>query len=135
MRAEATTEQERAALVEELEGRRVRATVAADVPALAELLADDCRYVHSSGVIDTKESYLANLASGVLVYDWIEPHERVVLDLGTAVAVSHVMRAHMVVYGAPRDYAGQAVAVWRLDGERPQLALFQATALPAPSPS
>ena len=47
---------------------RVAALVAGDVAALGAILSDDLHYVHSSGVIDTKESFLSNLSSGVIDY-------------------------------------------------------------------
>ena len=46
------------------EERRTRAMAASDVAALAEFIDDDCRYVHSSGAVDTKASYLEKLRLG-----------------------------------------------------------------------
>jgi len=51
-----------------LEGRRIAATLAADVDELDALIDDRCRYVHSSGSVDTKTSYLAQLHTGRLRY-------------------------------------------------------------------
>ena len=49
------------------EGRRL-ALLAGDVAALQDLLAQELIYVHSTGVTDTKESYVNKLSRGVLKY-------------------------------------------------------------------
>ena len=55
---------------------RVAALVAGDVAALGAILSDDLHYVHSSGVADTKEAFLANLVSGKTKYVEYVPGER-----------------------------------------------------------
>jgi hypothetical protein len=47
-----------------LEQRRVTASLAADVDELDKLIDDDCCYVHFSGSVDIKKSYLAQLRRG-----------------------------------------------------------------------
>ena len=47
--------------------RRV-AMVSGDVVALGDYLADDLSWTHSSGKTDSKESFLAVVASGTTVY-------------------------------------------------------------------
>lgn len=104
--------------------------VAGDLAALAELIADDCRYVHSTGVNDTKAGYLASIASGSLAYTWIRTAEHVFLLAGDAVLVQHEMRAELVLDGVPKPYRSRAVAVWRTGDDGLRLAYFQATGLP-----
>jgi len=55
---------------------RVAALVAGDVAALGAILSDDLHYVHSNGVADTKEAFLANLVSGKTKYVEYAPGER-----------------------------------------------------------
>jgi ketosteroid isomerase-like protein len=43
---------------------RVRALLANDFEALERILGDDLTYVHSNGMLDTKESYIGSLRSG-----------------------------------------------------------------------
>ncbi len=45
--------------------RRTAAMVAGDLATLDELIAEDCRYVHSTGVNDTKAGYLASNRVGI----------------------------------------------------------------------
>ncbi len=46
-----------------------------DTTMLSGLLADDLTYIHSSGVIDTKNSFLKDIASGHIVYLFIIPEK------------------------------------------------------------
>jgi uncharacterized protein (TIGR02246 family) len=48
--------------------RRFAAMVERDLEALGALLADDLTYTHSNGKVETKEQFLAALASGALEY-------------------------------------------------------------------
>ncbi|WP_395726126.1 nuclear transport factor 2 family protein [Nakamurella sp.] len=121
-----------------VDDRRTAAMVAGDLPTLRELIADDCRYVHSTGVSDTKDSYLAAIESGALAYTWIGTAEHIFIRAGDAMLVPHEMRAELVRSGVPEPYRSRAVAVWRATPDGPRLIYFQATALPAgadrPSP-
>lgn len=117
-------------LVRAADDRRTAAMVAGDLVALSELIADDCRYVHSTGVSDTKDSYLATIESGALAYSWIRTAEHVAIPAGDALLVQHEMRAELVLHGVPKPYRSRAVAVWRSSAGGPRLIYFQATALP-----
>jgi ketosteroid isomerase-like protein len=110
--------------------RRIAAMVAGDLDTLRELIAEDCRYVHSTGVGDTKDSYLASMESGSLAYEWIRTAEHILIPAGDAVLVQHEMRAQLVLDGVPKPYRSRAMAVWRASATGLQLIYFQATALP-----
>jgi ketosteroid isomerase-like protein len=114
------------------EEARRKAMVAADLDALDALLADDCLYVHSTGQIDTKQSYLAKLADGTIRYITCDAEAVQPLDLGQTVIVMHHMLADITLGGQPRSIRSQAAAVWQLtDGGVPKLVYFQGTPLPA----
>lgn len=112
------------------DARRTAAMVAGDLATLRELIAGDCRYVHSTGISDTKDSYLASIESGSLAYTWIRTAEHVLIPAGEAVLVPHEMRAELVLDGVPKPYRSRAVAVWRMGAIGPRLVYFQATSLP-----
>jgi hypothetical protein len=112
------------------EERRTRAMVDGDVAALAELIDDDCRYVHSSGAVDNKASYLEKLQSGAFGYSWIRACDQLIIEVGAGAAVVHRMEAELVLSGVPRPYQSQAVALWRETPLGLRLVYFQATALP-----
>ena len=54
-----------------LEKKRIEAMTHRDTTMLSGLLADSLIYVHSSGVIDNKASFLKDIASGRIVYLFI----------------------------------------------------------------
>lgn len=118
------------AAVYEAEELRTKAMVARDIATLTALLDDDCRYVHSSGAVDTKASYLAKLQAGQIGYSWVRCLDQLVTEAGTAVAVSHRMEAELVLSGVRRPYQSRAVTLWRRTPQGLRLAYFQATALP-----
>jgi hypothetical protein len=69
--------------VMQAEESRVTALVHSDLSALDGILADDLRYVHASGMVDTKTSFLSAIRSGKLRYiHWLpnDLHVRVLGD-------------------------------------------------------
>ena len=54
------------------EGALYRAMIGRDGSLLRELLADDLVYIHSNGVSETKQGYLASVAAGLYDYEAIE---------------------------------------------------------------
>ena len=54
------------------EQARVEALDSSNIPALQQIMADDVTYVHASGRVDTKASYLDAIRSGKLHYiSWV----------------------------------------------------------------
>ena len=109
--------------------RRTAAMVAGDLAVLRDLIDEDCRYVHSTGVNDTRDGYLASIESGALAYTWIRTSEHLLIPLGDAVIMQHLMQAELVLDGVPKPYRSRAVAIWRPTAGGPRLIYFQATAL------
>ena len=117
--------------VYEAEKRRTRAMVDGDVAALAVLLDNDCRCVHSSGAVDTKAGYLETLRAGDIGYSWVRSSDQLIIEVGAGAAVSHRMESQLVLSGVPRPYQSRAVALWR---EAPlRLRLHLATQLGGPA--
>ena len=61
--------------LKEAELNRFKVMVAKDIPGLQAVLHKDLVYFHSSGARDTKESYIASIASGKSSYVTITPEE------------------------------------------------------------
>lgn len=57
-----------AAEIKRLDSQRVEALLKNDVKALEKLFSDELVYIHSAGRIDSKQPYLASLATGNLTY-------------------------------------------------------------------
>ena len=113
------------------EETRRQAMLAADVALLGTLLSDTLAYTHSTGVTDSKQSYLALLASGALRYEALEFAEPQARLVGTAGLVSSVMRATVLKGEVRRDIASSYLAVWEHTAAGWVLQAVQATALPA----
>jgi hypothetical protein len=65
-----------------LEKKRFEAMIRHDTSQLAVLLADSLTYIHSSGVIDNKTSFLKDVGSGRIVYLFILPEKITVFTDG-----------------------------------------------------
>lgn len=109
-------------LVLALEERRRQALLAGDLPALQGLLDDKLVYVHSTGVCDRKDSYLAKLSGGSLKYLELVFSDLQVQRLQQAAVVSGRMTAVVSRDGQQKHvaslfmtvWAGGADGVWRL---------------------
>jgi uncharacterized protein (TIGR02246 family) len=115
--------------------RRIAATIAGDVAALAGMMTADLTYTHSSGVEESKAEFLEALKKGRYVYREIVPRDRKVRVHGDAAIVSgpcHVViepggkRAELDLYFT--ELYVRAGGQWRM-------ALWQSTRLPAPAPA
>ena len=120
------------AFVLALEERRCQATLAGDLPALQDLLADPLVYVHSSGASDSKASYLAKLASGNLQYLSLNLSDLQVLVLQQSAVVRGRMAAVVRKDGQDKPVSSLFMTVWAcgLDGVW-QLQAHQGTPVPA----
>jgi hypothetical protein len=107
--------------IETMEDRRYAAMLDKDVKMLRSILHDQLTYVHSSGVTDTKASYIAGLESGVWDYKCIRRSKQTIkvegplalvfnrISMNIAVGVDHVCTEN-------RDLAVwiYEVNIWRL---------------------
>lgn len=105
----------------ELEGQRYAAMLRADLATLDRLLDDALTYTHSSGVVDTKASYLAGIHDKVWEYkNIVRENERVVVRGGCALVFCR-LRIDLSVRGAPKTVDSNALAVWVQDGPQCRL--------------
>lgn len=117
--------------VRSLEERRYAAMVAGDVATLEKLIDDALTYTHSSGVVDTKASYIAGVRDKVWEYKTItRDHERVVIR-GACGLVFCRLRIDLDVRGVPRKVDSNALAVWVQDGAAMRLVAVHSAAVPA----
>lgn len=113
-----------------VERARIQALERSDIPALERIMADDVTYVHASGKVDTKTSYLAAIRSGQLHYiSWTPKglHVRVngdtaVLDGRYAVRVTDSR-----VQPQPFDFSLIVLSVYELRDGRWQQIAWQST--------
>jgi ketosteroid isomerase-like protein len=71
-----------------IEEARTSALDRSDVAALERIMADDVTYIHASGKVDTKASYLDAIRSGKLHYISWRPKSLQVRMLGSAAVIN-----------------------------------------------
>lgn len=118
-----------------VEDARFAAMVRRDTAWLRGALGDGLTYVHSTGRIETKEQYLAAVASGVLRYHEFTARERQVHLLGSSAgAVAGLAHARAVAAGQAMDADVRYLAVYQRRGHHWLLVAWQTTPV-APSSS
>lgn len=110
--------------------KRMAATIAADVAALAALMTDDLSYTHSSGVVETKTEFLDALKSGKYVYRSIAPEARRVRVYGDAAVVSGPCRISVLRGGTPTEISFYFTELYVKRDGRWLMALWHSTRLP-----
>jgi ketosteroid isomerase-like protein len=129
------------AQVLELQKKFQDASLAADMPTLSALMADDATFIHSNGVVDTKAQYINSLTSGRLKLSTYELKEsKVVFFDGGAIVVGVtdvglVPPPNAAPGTSPRLLRMRISTVWlrKLDGW--QVILNQGTPLAGPPPA
>lgn len=71
-----SAEESRTAALTAADSARVAAMKAADREKLVAILSDDLRYAHSSGTVDTKQSFIEALTAGRTKYVALDYEER-----------------------------------------------------------
>jgi hypothetical protein len=100
----------------ELEQRRFKAMCAGDAAALGALLHDGLTYTHSSGTVDTKQSYIRGVREKLWDYQSIKQSDTRVSIAGNAALVHCRLRIDVAVGGVPKVVDSVALAVWVDDG-------------------
>jgi hypothetical protein len=108
---------------------RSTAMAAGDLDALADLLHEDLRYGHASGLWDTKAEYLAKLAGGTLVYPAMTSTETGVLEADGLVLLWVEVDAEVITPAGQRHMHNASLTVWDVRGERPRMVAHQPTVL------
>jgi hypothetical protein len=99
-----------------LEQRRFKAMCDGDAAALGALLHDGLTYTHSSGTVDSKESYTRGIREKLWDYQGIEASDAKVSIHGGAALVHCRLRIDVKVGGVPKIVESVALAVWVDDG-------------------
>ena len=114
-----------------LEDKRYAAMIAKDEKALADLFADDLIYVHSSGLVDTKASYIAAIRSGKFDYRKCDRFEEKARIYGDTALVTGRAVFEAVVEGNPRTLRLRYLNVWIKNGATWKFTGWQSCPLPA----
>ena len=114
-----------------LEARRYQAMTDGDLGVLEELFSPDLVYTHSDASSDSKESYLAKLASGHFDYGPIEHPESSIVVRGDSALVFGDMRGEVLIGGQQRVLNSKSLAVWVRENGNWALLAYQPTKYPA----
>lgn len=118
------------AALELLEDERYAAMLSKDTEALERLLHPDLVYMHSSGVADSKSSYIGGLRDGVWDYQHIRRSEQKFLVREPVALVFNRLSISIVIRGVAKELDNKALAVWVATEGRWQLLALQSGAIP-----
>jgi hypothetical protein len=114
-----------------LEQRLYRAQVAGSVPDIAPMLATSLRYLHSTGVAESRDEYLAGVAGRLYEYGAIASRD-VRLNVSEDLAIQDgIVDMTVSAKGAPKTLIHLLFClVWRREGAQWKLMYRQATRIP-----
>ncbi len=129
-------EDARLAAVRAADDERVAATLAADRVRLGAVLSAELRYAHSTGSVDTRESFVDAVAGGRSKYEAIRYEERTFTFPAENVALMSG-RAGVKVSNARggMDSTLSFLAVWRLEEGRWRFLAWQSCKVAPPVPA
>jgi hypothetical protein len=104
--------------------------------ALEQIFSPDLHYAHSTGVVDTKPSFIDVLTSGKTNYVGIDYEDREFSFPATGIALmTGRVRIRAVTPDASLDNLLSFLAVWRLEEGRWRFLAWQSCRLPPPVPN
>jgi hypothetical protein len=119
-----------AALVIELDKERMEAMAQGDVLKLSNMLCDNLVYTHSTSRLDTKQSLVSDIASGVTVYNSVVPSEVNAQDLGDAVVLTGVAQMSVTRNGNLNAFAARFSDVYQNQNGTWRMVAWQSTKIP-----
>ena len=100
-----------------LEDGRYRSIVEQDVAFLDELFHDNCRYTHSSGLVDTKASYIEAIRRATFNYKAVRRLKEEIQVIGDTAIISGHVELDVAPGGNARTInAAVTVTYGRIDG-------------------
>lgn len=115
----------------ELEDKRFSAMIARDLAALEKLTHDQLLYTHSSGLTDTKASWLESIKAGKAKYKSVDCSERKVRFLGEVALVNGKAAIEVDVNGQPKSLRLVFLNAWTRTPQGWKFVAWQSCPLPA----
>ena len=113
-----------------MEQRRFKAMIAGDAGELETLLHRDLKYTHSSGAVDSKDSYTRGVREKLWDYQSIKTSSETVSVHDDTALVHCRLQIDLEVKGAPRQVDSIALTVWIKDEGRWQVLAVHSTPYP-----
>ncbi len=114
-----------------LEKQRYAAMLKGDAATLEVLYDDALTYMHSSGVVDTKASYVAGVRDKIWEYQEISRENERFIVRGSCGLVFCRLKMSLNVKGTPRKVDSNALAVWVESGGQARLVAVHSAGIPA----
>jgi len=114
-----------------LEDKRFAAMIARDLAALEKLTHDQLLYTHSSGLTDTKASWLESIKAGKAKYKSVDCSERKVRLLGEVALVNGRAAIEVDVDGQPKSLRLVFLNAWTRTPQGWKFVAWQSCPLPA----
>ncbi len=129
-----SAEDTRAAALTAADSERVAAMKTADREKLTGILSEDLRYAHSSGIVDTKQSFIESLTTGRTKYVALDYEERAFTFPASGVALM-TGRARVRVANASgeNDMLLGFLGVWREENGHWRFLAWQSCKLTPPA--
>ena len=114
-----------------LEDKRYAAMTSGDLASLEELLHDQLLYTHSSGMMDTKASWLLAMKSGKTRYKSVKCSDQQVRILGGVALVTGKGHIEAEINGQPRTLRLMFLNAWAKTPQGWKFVAWQSTPQPA----
>lgn len=118
------------AQIESLDQQRSQAILQRNFAALASLLGEDLRYIHSSAVQENKSQYLDKLTSGHYLYHGLDVQQREFRVLGDVVLVNGDLRIDVEVKSTRKVVLSRYLQVWARRAGGWQMVSWQSVPVP-----
>ena len=112
-----------------LEDKRFGAMIAGDFKGLEAMIHDQLLYTHSSGVTDTKASWLDSMKSGRTKYKTVSCSERKVRILGEVALITGRAAIEAEINGQPRQLKLLFLNAWAKTPQGWKFVAWQSTPL------
>ncbi|MCW5658648.1 MAG: nuclear transport factor 2 family protein [Burkholderiaceae bacterium] len=111
---------------------RYAAMIAGDLASLERMLAPQLLYCHSSGHVDTRESYLAALESGRIQYLGVHRYDEIVHPVDGVALMCGFHHLRVRLEGEEKTLHNRFTTTWLHDEGRWLLLAWASTPVPAP---
>lgn len=125
-----STDADTIAQIESLDQQRSQAILQRNFAALAPLLGDDLRYIHSSAVQENRTQYLDKLTSGHYLYHGLDVQQREFRVLGDVVLVNGDLRIDVEVKNTRKVVLSRYLQVWARRASGWQMVSWQSVPVP-----
>jgi hypothetical protein len=121
------------AAVRQADRQRVAATIAGDISRLSDLLSHDLRYMDASDRVQTKDQFVASVASSKVEYLSVTPRGVAFQAIAPgAVAMSGRTQIVARANGQRVTFGLRFLAIWRDEGGHWRLLAYQSASLATP---